>query len=377
MNHKSKVLIISHLWPGNPQSSNPLSGIYVYEQVEELRKLIEVKVLVPVSIFPKMKEMILNPSSAYKKILKRSFYKPNNEQAVKYLPLFGKHINAFIIAIKISKECKQYSVIHAHTLFPDGLSACIASAITKTPFVVTVHGSEVMLIDNKPVNKIIAGVIAKRAKAVISVSEKMKIKLERISGAHINAVVVRNGIKTMFNMTDESKTFLFVGKLTDIKDPGILIDAFAKFNIDVNEFNLVLVGGGELKREMEEKIFNTGLKEKVHFAGFVDRERIGEYYSKAHSLIISSKSEGFPTVIFEAMSAGLPIISFDVGGVKEVVEEGKTGYIASGRSIDELYSAMKRSAKTCWDRKYIRSKASDYTYSKIVLKLQDIYSSIK
>uniref|UniRef100_A0A7C3J5Y9 Glycosyltransferase family 4 protein n=1 Tax=candidate division WOR-3 bacterium TaxID=2052148 RepID=A0A7C3J5Y9_UNCW3 len=375
MKKDKKVLLISHLWPKSPQRLTPSTGIYVYEQVEELRKLCEVKVFVPVRINPDLKEFFSFPFKG-KKILEKFIFKfDSNFTFLKYPKIFSKHFDSFFISFYLYTKTREdrYDIIHSHTLFPDGFSSYIYSRLKRIPFVVTIHGSDLMFINRKPFDKFLVNFYLKKAKKVIVVSERMKGILENDFKIK-NSIVVRNGIKEMFDMTDLSKNILFVGRLTEVKDPLIMIDIFYEFLKVRKDFKLKIVGDGPLKEKVLEKIKEYGIEKFVDFEGFVKREDIGKIYSKSFLTVITSRSEGFPTILFESFSAGLPVISFDVGGVKEVVKDYKTGFIIPKRDKSLFVEKLLDAVDFSWDRDFLRDFSSNFTWEKIVRKIfEEVY----
>jgi len=268
---------------------------------------------------------------------------------------------------------ERYDIIHSHTLFPDGFSSYIYSRLKRIPFVVTIHGSDLMFINRKPFDKFLVNFYLKKAKKVIVVSERMKGILENDFKIK-NSIVIRNGIKEMFDMTDLSKNILFVGRLTEVKDPLIMIDIFYEFLKVRKDFKLKIVGDGPLKEKVLEKIKEYGIENFVEFEGFVKREDIGKIYSKSFLTVITSRSEGFPTILFESFSAGLPVISFDVGGVKEVVKDYKTGFIIPKRDKSLFVEKLLNAVDFSWDRDFLRDFSSNFTWEKIVRKIfEEVY----
>jgi hypothetical protein len=100
MRKDKKVLLISHLWPDSPQRLTPSTGIYIYEQVEELKKVCDLKVFVPVRINPSIKEIFLIFfTSKREKILEKFKIKQdkNDFKFLKYPKVFSKHFDSFLI----------------------------------------------------------------------------------------------------------------------------------------------------------------------------------------------------------------------------------------------------------------------------------------
>ncbi|MEO0281556.1 MAG: glycosyltransferase family 4 protein [candidate division WOR-3 bacterium] len=373
MKKDKKVLLISHLWPESPQRLTPSTGIYVYEQVEELKKLCDVKIFVPVRINPSIKEIFLIFfSKKREKILEKFKIKEqkNDFKLLKYPKVFSKHFDSFLISFILHLKTKddRFDVIHSHTLFPDGFTGYILSRLKKIPFVVTIHGSDLMFINRRPLDKILVNYYLKKSKKVIVVSEKMR-KILKNDFKIENSIVIRNGIKEIFEITDQSKNLLFVGRLTYVKDPLILIDIFNEFLKIRKDFKLKIVGDGPLREQVLKRIDEYKIKDYVDFQGFVERIRMKDIYRKAFLTLITSKSEGFPTILFESFSSGVPVISFDVGGVKEVVKDYKTGFIVEKRDKQEFLKKLVEAVEYSWDREYLRNFSSNFTWEKISKKI--------
>ncbi|MDD3803435.1 MAG: glycosyltransferase [bacterium] len=373
-NIEKRVVILSHLWPKNPQSSNPLSGIYVYESVAEISKRAKTRVYVPLSLFPRLSEIKKIRFGFLKNLHERIIYSPEGGESLKYFSLIGKHFDSLAIAIAfLFRKREDYDIMHCHTMFPDGMAGMIISSVTRKPFIVTIHGSEVMLIDNRPVDKLLAKVILTKAKEVVSVSLMMKEKILEITKNKAKVKVIRNGISEIFPMAEKKKIILFAGKLTKVKDPLMLIDSFEIFQRGKNGYSLVMAGDGELRSEVEKRIKEKNLTEKVFLIGYVDREKMKKLFSESSILAITSLSEGFPTVIYESLSSGTPIVSFDVGGVKEAVFDGVNGFIVRERNPELFAEALLKAADAEWNREEMRKSAENYTWDKIADEIVRVY----
>lgn len=114
-------------------------------------------------------------------------------------------------------------------------------------------------------------------------------------------------------------TFINVARFMKQKNQTLLLEAFAEAKNQAPDINLVFVGDGELRSELEKKIEILGIRENVFLAGNV--HNVNEYLAKADIFVLSSDYEGLPLSILEAMAAGLPIISTNVGGVADIVTD--------------------------------------------------------
>ena len=126
----------------------------------------------------------------------------------------------------------------------------------------------------------------------------------------------KNGSKSDTGASDQKTdlNLLFVGRLD--KDKGIyeLLDAMSVLIKQV-KCHLLVAGDGEEKNEMIRRIENTGLKESVSLLGYINADQLDEVYKSASIFILPSYREGFPAVITEAMSYGLPIITTPIRGI--------------------------------------------------------------
>jgi glycosyltransferase involved in cell wall biosynthesis len=131
---------------------------------------------------------------------------------------------------------------------------------------------------------------------------------------------------------------LSVGRLVHEKAYDVLIQAI---HIVVQEYpNLAvhIAGTGPLQNELQNLITRLELGEQVHLLGI--RNDVSDLMMKADIFVMSSRSEGMPIALLEAMSAGLPIIATRVGGIAEVVNDNVEGILVSPESPDKLAKAI-------------------------------------
>ncbi len=137
---------------------------------------------------------------------------------------------------------------------------------------------------------------------------------------------------------DVPPVFLAVGRLTQQKDFITLLEAFALVRKQTVA-RLIILGEGELRGKLEEKISQLGIAEDVSLAGFVTNPYA--YMSKASAFVLSSRWEGLGIVLIEAMACGCPVIATDCpNGPKEILEAGKYGSLVPVGDVVLLSKAM-------------------------------------
>ena len=133
-----------------------------------------------------------------------------------------------------------------------------------------------------------------------------------------------------------------IGRLVEQKGQLALIEALALTESNVH---LTLIGDGELRSQIEERIAALGLKPRVTLTGWVDEARIQAELEAAHGLVMPSFAEGLPMVVMEAMAAARPVIATYIAGTPELVQDGQTGWMVPAGDVSAFASAMDALAK--------------------------------
>ncbi|OGN07910.1 MAG: hypothetical protein A3C61_03290 [Candidatus Yanofskybacteria bacterium RIFCSPHIGHO2_02_FULL_39_10] len=106
-------------------------------------------------------------------------------------------------------------------------------------------------------------------------------------------------------------------------------------------FRLVIIGDGPDKKQLESMVKNMGLERKVYIVGKKSREEMAVYFAAADMFVLNSGYEGFSHQILEAMAAGVPVIASAVGGNREVIEQGRNGFLIKYNDEFNLIEAIK------------------------------------
>lgn len=139
--------------------------------------------------------------------------------------------------------------------------------------------------------------------------------------------------------TDLSKKqFIASGRMAYAKGFDLLIKAFELFSKKNQDWNLVILGDGEERSNLEKEIEKAGLEERVILTGFTDR--VKEYMLDSSIFILSSRWEGFPMVITEALELGLPVIAFDITAMLPLVTNNVEGILVEAFDTEKFAEAM-------------------------------------
>jgi glycosyltransferase involved in cell wall biosynthesis len=118
------------------------------------------------------------------------------------------------------------------------------------------------------------------------------------------------------------------------------------------EFELILAGDGEMRRELEQTIERLRLQSVVQITGWITTDQVREQILKSKALILPSFAEGLPVVLMEAMALRRPVISTFVAGIPELVEPGKHGWLVPAGDVDRLATAI-RACLECTDEQIV------------------------
>lgn len=136
------------------------------------------------------------------------------------------------------------------------------------------------------------------------------------------------------------KVIVTVGRLSHQKNQTLLIKAFAKCAKRIPDYNLEIIGDGELKNELQELINNLGLQDRICLKGTF--KNVDDLIRDVSLFVLSSDYEGIPNALIEAMSLGLPCISTDCkpGGARTIITNGVDGIITPWRDEEKLADAI-------------------------------------
>jgi glycosyltransferase involved in cell wall biosynthesis len=141
----------------------------------------------------------------------------------------------------------------------------------------------------------------------------------------------RDALRRAQKLTESDVVAGFVGRFSAQKNPQLAILAFAQAAQDCPTLHLWMIGDGPLRSDCENLATQLGIAHRVTWHGAVEA---ADFYAGMDMLLITSRYEGMAYTYLEALAAGLPILSTDVGGADSCVVEGQTGHILPTRAAD-------------------------------------------
>jgi teichuronic acid biosynthesis glycosyltransferase TuaC len=284
-----------------------------------------------------------------------------------------------------------FKLIHAHTAFPDGYAAMLFSRIYRIPFVVTIHGRDLQDIIKRGAGcrKAVLETLRK-ASAIVNVSRKLSMLCRSYAGESARITVVGNGIEVSDLYTGHSplrdayqgqRIILSVGSLKKTKGHDLTLHAFKALKVEFNDIRLLIIGGGEEKKNLQELAYMLNIADSVEFIPPQPHSTVMEYMSICDLFVLPSWSEGFGIVYLEAMANGKPVIGVKGQGVEDFVTSGENGLLVEPSDVEGLAGAMSALLRDNEFAGRLGANAREtvlthYTWQDSARKIKDIYSSL-
>jgi glycosyltransferase involved in cell wall biosynthesis len=277
---------------------------------------------------------------------------------------------------RIRQQGFDFDLIDAHYYYPDGVAAALLAMWFERPLVVTARGSDVNLIPEYRVPRLLIRWAARRAGASIGVSAALVQRLREIGLDASRLHVMRNGVDLgRFRLLDPQRmrselglqgepVLLTVGNLHEHKGQRLTLEAFARLKVHRPGARLVIVGQGPDREWLVRRAAELGVADAVTLAGAVPQDDLPRWYNAADLLVLASSREGWPNVLLESMACGTPVVATAVGGVPEIVQTSVAGRIVPERNAASLAMAVDALLRNRAGRERVRHYAEGFSWDR-------------
>lgn len=255
-----------------------------------------------------------------------------------------RHLIYLIEAAHIARRCTDLRIPHLHAHFGTNSAtvAMLAAEMGGPGYSFTVHGPE----EFDAPHALSLGEKAARARFTVAISSFGRSQLCRWTQMDIwpHLHVVHCGIEPWrfadpAPMPTGGPHLVAIGRFSEQKGFGLLIEALALAVPTLPDLHLTLVGDGDLGSVLEGEIIRRGLAQHVTLTGWLDEARVRDALSAAQALVLPSFAEGLPMVIMEAMAAGRPVIATAIAGIPELVNP-ETGWLVPAGDAASMATAI-------------------------------------
>jgi L-malate glycosyltransferase len=323
-----------------------------------------------------------------------------HEVTVSLYPLFEYPPYDLALATRMAEVAEIYNldILHVHYAIPHSVSALLARQMLaaqdkprKLPFVTTLHGTDITIVGADRSYLPVTRYSIEQSDGVTAISNYLKQRT-------LAEFEIRNPIEVIYNFVNcdtysrhpnatelrsefankDERILVHVSNFRPVKRIGDVIEIFDRVQKKIPS-RLLLMGDGPERSQAEWLVNKKGLRTKVEFLGKVDR--VNEKLSVADLMLMPSELESFGLAALEAMACEVPTIGTAVGGVPEVIEHGRTGFLAQ---VGDVETMAKDAIAILSDEKRLREMGqlarweaqSRFCASKIIPEYERFYERV-
>lgn len=379
-----RVLVISSTFPSVRQ---PTRGVFVRERVRRLARRCEVVVVAPVPWFP-LNRWIRRDRATVPLLECQDGLTVYHPRFLS-LPRYGKFLDGLLYFLSLIpfvaslRRRFSFEVIDAHFAYPDGMAATLLARLFRRPVVVTLRGSIVRLAGYRLHRPQLRWVL-RHADRVVSVSDALR----RVAGGIIHDTdrirVIPNGVdasvfapmeraeaRRLCGLPAEGPILVTVAGIYKGKGQLDVIESLPALARAYPGLLYVMVGsarpGESYLRRLEERVRQLGLGPHVRLlVGTRPHTELVRWFSAADVSVLATRSEGWPNVLLESLACGTPVVASDVGGVPEIVRDGRDGILFPATDTAALTEALRRALGGAWDRDALARRARRFDWNETV-----------
>ncbi|WP_414838635.1 glycosyltransferase [Carnobacterium sp. TMP28] len=279
----------------------------------------------------------------------------------------------------------QYDVVHTHGARANLFLALIKNKISST-WVSTIHSDPGLDFMDKGLKGTVFSLLNswsfKKADQLIAVTEELKKTIIQKGISKERVYVIYNGIafdNTIAKIHSQTVfTLTCIARLHPIKAHDFLLDSLKASSL--SNFHLNIIGDGELRAALEQKVATLGFQDRVQFHGALEKKQIEDILHQTDATVLASLSEGFPLVLLESANQHVPFISTNVGDVAKLVPDPSYGWLVAVQD-KTAYAAALKEAFLLWQSNDLAKKgenlfqlaSKEYSLNKMYLETLAVY----
>ncbi|MBN2474412.1 MAG: glycosyltransferase [Pirellulales bacterium] len=365
-----------------------------------MRSFTEVKVINPIPWFPfcsRLDRYRGHNRVPYREVLEGiEVYHPRFlfiPRILKVLESLTYCFAALPLAIRIRKSWK-YDLVDLQWTYPDLPASRLLVWLLRLKQVITIRGQKALHLDEWGLRGRIVKRLLARSDHVIALSHRLKALCTSMGVAEDRISVVGNGVdRSQFHPMDRDacrervglsasgRKILAVGTVTHVKGFDRLIECFPQILKQHPDVELHILGpggafaGGDEREALRGLVGRLRLERSVHFVGEVPNDELVFWYNAADCFCLSSRSEGSPNVLLEALACGCPAVATDVGSVPDILTDPEMGAIVANSKEGLLEGLLSVLSSPC-DREAIASSMRRHGWEHCAGEIVKIYKRL-
>ena len=380
-----KVLAFSRIFPS---LQHPARGIYNLHRFNALSKFCDVRVIAPIAAWDGLGARSPRRGSDHYDGLPVEY--PNYWFLPKIVPQW--HAAALYGSVRSHvaelHRRSPFDVILAAFAYPDVVAAARLADDLKRPFVALVMGSDINDLAQRPQLRPQIRDAFARAHRIIALSSALKERIVELGTPADRVLVHHNGVdgvrfairdklvaRRQLGIPEDRRVVSFVGNVVFEKGPDIFVEAIGRLDRSLLSSVIALViGEGALTGQLRARVEALGLGTVVRFAGRRHPDEIPVWMTASDLLCLSSRREGCPNVVLEALASGRPAVAADVGAVSDLITSGN-GIIVPPENPAALAGAIHAAFERSWDPVALRTSVPALTWDDLGRAFFDVLQS--
>jgi L-malate glycosyltransferase len=273
-----------------------------------------------------------------------------HEVEMSHYPVFQYPPYDLVLANKMAEviDEEELDVLHVHYAVPHAICAILAKAIAKrdVKIVTTLHGTDITVlgIDNGLRKMIVHAIeesdkvtavsesLVKQTREMLDVTSPIDVVYNFIDEAIYHPTDVKK-IRKQFGIEDHEKVLVHISNFRKVKRVQDVVQVFSYVQEKLPS-KLLLIGDGPEYSDILRDVQERGLEENVLFLG--KQNNVAALLNMADLMVLPSEKESFGLVLLEAMACGVPCIASDVGGIPEVIQHKKNGFVTKLGDVNQM-----------------------------------------
>ena len=384
--HRTGTVQVLSLTTAYPNARDPAAGLFVRSRLQAMAAFHPVTVLAPVALM-----QYSNPENVWLGARGIPLRRVDEQLTILhprwiYPPLSGALNGACLFSqllprVVLLRREIRFQVIDAQFGHPEAFVAALLAAIFHVPFTVTLRGSEVDHARHFLRRRQLAWAL-RRAARVFAVSQRLNQFAVSLGAAPERVLTVPNGVDSAIfferdrmecrrrqGVPPQSKIILSAGHLIELKGHHRAVAGLKQLMDRGIDARLVIAGGtgrvASYESAIRKAIADAQLEERVRLAGQVSPATLAELMCAADVFCLASTREGWPNVVHEAMSCGIPVVATDVGAVPQMIPSPEYGFIVPVNDADALSSALEQALARPWNHSAIAAYAQSRSWAAV------------
>ncbi|UCD24480.1 MAG: glycosyltransferase [Gemmatimonadota bacterium] len=238
----------------------------------------------------------------------------------------------------------RVDLIHAHWWLPGGITSWLAAFVGHRPYVLTLHGTDVAILEKSSTARRLARAVMRKASAITAVSSFLAERAAHVAGIESSQILVQPmplDVELYSTTSSGGAGIVTVGRLVQQKRVALLLEAVARLHKSGTAVPLTVVGDGPERRSLEYHATQLGIHETTRFVGSVEPEQIPAAIGDADVFVFPAHDEGLGLAVAEALMLGVPVVAAkEGGGVADLVPASGAGRLIDGVTADKLAEAI-------------------------------------